>query len=100
MVNVSSKEEKKSVQEMSSTCQISASNEDYFEELQNLRANELSLIQQKERYASQLNELETKAKEQVEKRKHRLTKLISEVSDLRKKCEDYKAIVNSEYDLE
>ena len=101
MGNGQLKEEKKSsVQEMSSPCQINASTEDFFSEIQTLKSNESILIQQKEQYAVQLNELENKAKEQIEKRKQRISKLISEVNDLKKKCEDYTSLVNSEFNLE
>ena len=101
MVNVTTKEEKKSLtQEIGASCQIEALDEDFIETLQSLRTNELSLIEQKEHLANLLNQLENKAKDEVEKRKRKVGRLISEVDDLKKKCEKYANLINSELNLE
>jgi DNA repair ATPase RecN len=101
MINVTTKGEKKSLtQEMSPSCQIDVSYEDFVEALQNLRTNESSLIDQKEQLTNMLNQLENKAKDEVKKRKSKVGRLISEVEDLKKKCEKYANLINSEPDLE
>ncbi len=50
-------------------------------------------------FESQLN-LENEAKDEVKKRKVKVGSLISEVEDLKKKCEKYANLINSEPDLE
>jgi seryl-tRNA synthetase len=101
MINVTTKEEKKSLtQEMTPSCQIDVSYEDFVEELQSLRTNESSLIKQKEQLTNLLNQLENEAKDEVKKRKVKVGRLISEVEDLKKKCEKYANLINSEPDLE
>lgn len=101
MINVTTKEEKKSLnQEMSPSCQIDVSYEDFVEALQSLRTTESSLIDQKEQLTNVLNQLENKAKDEVKKRKGKVGRLISEVEDLKKKCEKYANLINSEPDLE
>ncbi len=101
MVNITTKEEKKSLtQEMGTSCQIEALDEDFIETLQSLRTNESSLIEQKEHLTNLLGQLENKAKDEVEKRKRKVGRLISEVDDLKKKCEKYANLINSELALE
>jgi len=101
MINITTKEEKKSLtQEMTPSCQIDVSYEDFVEELQSLRTNESSLIKQKEQLTNLLNQLENEAKDEVKKRKVKVGRLISEVEDLKKKCEKYANLINSEPDLE
>jgi myosin heavy subunit len=94
MINLTTKEEKKSLtQEMSPSCQIDVSYEDFVEALQSLRTKESSLIEQKEQLTNLLNQLENEAKDEVKKRK-------SKVGRLKKKCEKYANLINSEPDLE
>lgn len=101
MINVTTKEEKKSLaQEMSPSCQIDVSYEDFVKALQSLRTNESSLIEEKEHLTNLLNQLEDEAKDEVKKRKGKVGRLISEVEDLKKKCEKYSNLINSEPDLE
>jgi hypothetical protein len=101
MINVTTKEEKKSLtQEMTPSCQIDVSYEDFVEELQSLRTNESSLIKQKEQLTNLLNQLKNEAEDEVKKRKVKVGRLISEVEDLKKKCEKYANLINSEPDLE
>ena len=96
MVSITTMEEKKSLtQEISPLCQIDVSAEDFVEELQSLRANESSLIKQKEHLTDLLNQLENKAKDEVKKRKSKVDKLTSEVDDLKEKCEKYANLINS-----
>jgi hypothetical protein len=72
------------------------SNEDaIFVSFQNLEVDETRLIEQKEHLTALLSQLEVKAKEEVEKRKQRVNKLNSEVSDLKLRCEKFANFVNS-----
>ena len=80
--------------------QNDSSGEDIFGFLQSLEDDEVRLTEQKENLATLLNQLETKAKEEVEKRKRKVQILTSEVSDLKRRCEKFASLVNTVSTLE
>jgi len=80
--------------------QNSANEEDILDSFQSLEVDEARLIEQKEHLMILLNQLETKAKEEFEKRKRKVERLNSEVSDLKRRCEKFASWVSSESTLE
>ena len=102
MTNVTfEKEEPKTlwVQEGNVATQNS-SNEDILNSLPRLKADETRLTEQKENLKALLNQLEIKAKEELRKRKRKVERLNSEVSELKQSCEKFVRWVNSESTLE
>jgi hypothetical protein len=61
-----------------------------------LQVEENKLKEQREHLRALLNQLEVKAREEVDKRKRKVERLNSEVSDLKRKCEKFASFVNSE----
>ena len=92
------KEERKNLytQEGYLGSQNSSSDEDILNSFQSLEVDEARLTEQKENLIALLNQLEIKAKEEVEKRKRKVETLNSEVSDLKQKCEKLSSLINSE----
>jgi hypothetical protein len=82
------------------TSQNDSNDEDIFNSFQSLKVDETSLTEQKEHLTTLLNQLETKAKEEVEKRKRKVDKLNSEISDLKRRCEKFASWINTSSTLE
>jgi hypothetical protein len=61
-----------------------------------LQVDEKKLQEQKEHLRALLNQLEAKARDEVDKKKRKVERLNSEVSDLKRKCEKFATWVNSE----
>jgi hypothetical protein len=61
-----------------------------------LQVDEKKLQEQKEHLRALLNQLETKARDEVDKKKRKVERLNSEVSDLKRKCEKFASCVSSE----
>jgi hypothetical protein len=74
------------------TTQDSSNEEDILTTFNNLKAEENNLDEQKENLKSLLQQLEIKAKEEVEKEKRKVERLNSEVLDLKRKCEKFSRI--------
>ena len=77
-----------------------ASDEDILNSFQNLCVDESRLSEQREHLAALLKQMEAKAKEEIEKRKRKVEKLNSEVLDLKRRCEKFSSLINSELNLE
>jgi hypothetical protein len=76
------------------------SNEDnIFDSLHSLEIEEKNLTEQKENLKALLQQLESKAKEEVEKRSRKIEGLNSEVSDLKRKCKKFANWVNTDSSL-
>jgi hypothetical protein len=80
--------------------QNSTNEENILDSFQSLEVDEARLSEQKENLTILLNQLEIKAKEEFEKRKRRVERLNSEVSDLKRRCEKFASWVSSESTLE
>jgi chromosome segregation ATPase len=80
--------------------QNKSSDADVLESFNSLYADEARLIEQKEHLRALLGQLETRAKEEFEKRKRKVEKLNSEVADLMRKVEKFSIWINSESYLE
>lgn len=78
----------------------SSNDEDLLNSFQSLEVDEARLTEQKEHLTGLLNTLEIKAKEEVEKRKRKVERLNSEVTDLKRRCEKFASWTNSESILE
>jgi hypothetical protein len=76
------------------------SNEDVLTSLESLKADEARLLEQKENLKALLSQLEIKAKEELKKRKRKIERLNSEVSELKQSCERLVKWVNSDPTLE
>ena len=91
------KEERKTLSSQEENIeQDNSDEEDIFKSIKNLDAAADNLIEQKTHLTALLNQLETKAEEEVEKRKRKVEKLNSEVLDLKRKCEKYATWVSHE----
>lgn len=93
------KEERKnlSAQEGFSASQnCSNDEEDIVSSFLSLEAEKTRLTEQKEHLTVLLDQLEIKAKEVVEKRKRKVERLDSEISDLKRRCEKFTSLINSE----
>jgi hypothetical protein len=92
------KEERKTVEDEESCIgvQINSSDENFLNALISLKSEEASLNEQKLHLKGLLLQLETKAKEQVDKKKRKIDRLTFEVSDLKSKCEKLSKMINSE----
>ena len=74
-----------------------SSNEDaVFNSLNSINREEKNLIVQKDSLKALLHQLESKAEEEIEKRKRRVESLTSEVSELMSKCKKFANLVNSD----
>ena len=103
MANVTLKKEEKkasSAQGAYLVSQNDSNDEDIFGFLQSLEVDEARLTEQKEHLATLFNQLETKAKEEVDRRKRKVQILTSEVADLKRKCEKLANWVNTGSTLE
>jgi hypothetical protein len=80
--------------------QNSSSDEDIVKSFQSLKLDEAHLAEQKQHLKALVIQLETKVKEEVEKRKRKVERLNSEVSDLKRRCEELAKCVKSESTLE
>ncbi len=101
MSNAVLKEQKTfNVQEEFAPSQNSSSDEDIVKSFQSLKLDEAHLAEQKQHLKALLLQLETKVKEEVEKRKRKVERLNSEVSDLKRRCEALAKCVKSESTLE
>ena len=91
------KDSRKTLEEQPSSVdsQNKTNEEDTFDTLQRLEIDETRLMEQKDNLTTLLYKLENKAKEELEKRKRRIQKLSSEVTDLKKKCEKYTTWINT-----
>lgn len=74
--------------------------EDIFVSIQSLEVEEAHLTEQKEHLTILFNQLETKAKEEVNKRKRKVDRLNSEVLDLQEKCSTFAYWINGDSTLE
>lgn len=74
--------------------------EDIFVVIQSLEVDEARLTEQKENLTTLLNQLETKAKEELKKSKRKVARLKSEVSDLQEKCSKFAYWINGDSTLE
>ena len=74
--------------------------EDIFVSMQNLKVEEARLTEQKENLTTLLDQMETKAKEEVKKRKRKVDGLNSEVLDLQEKCIKFAYWINGDSTLE
>jgi hypothetical protein len=102
MANVTLIEEERDtpcVQEGYATIQNSTNDEDILNSFNILEIEETRLAEQKKHLKALLNQLETKAKEAFEKRKRKVERLNSEVSDLRRRCEKFTKWLSSESTL-
>jgi len=92
------KEERKTVEDKESCIgvQINSNDDDVFNTLMCLKSEEANLNEQKLHLKGLLLQLETKAKEQADKRKRKIDRLTTEVSDLKSKCEKLAKMINSE----
>lgn len=79
--------------------QINLSDEDVYTSLLSLESEEARLNEQKQHLKDLLLQLETKVKEQVDKKKRKVDRLNFEVSDLKCKCEKLAKMINSEDSL-
>ncbi len=95
------KEERRSLNEQGClTNQNSSNEEEILDSFQSLETDEARLTEQKENLTALLNQLEIKAKEEVEKRKRKVERLTSEVTDLKRRCEKFAAWINTQSALE
>ena len=78
----------------------SSNDEDIINSFNSLELDEARLAEQKEHLSALLNQLETKAKEEIERRKRRVERLNSEVSDLKRRCEKFASWIDIEPSLE
>ena len=91
------KEERKTLSSQEENIeQDNSDQEDIFKSIKNLDAVVDTLTEQKTHLTALLNQLETKAEEEVEKRKRKVEKLNSEVLDLKRKCEKYTNWISNE----
>ena len=76
--------------------QNSVSEEDILDSFKSLEVDESRLNEQKENLTILLKQMETKAKEEVEKRKRKVETLNLEVIDLKRRCEKFASLISSE----
>ncbi len=72
-----------------STGQNISTDDEILISFQSLEIDEARLAEQKENLETLLNQLEIKAKEEIERRRRRVERLNSEVSDLKRRCEKF-----------
>jgi len=92
------KEESKTLdaQEEFVAIQDSSNTEEIPDSFQSLEMQEKNLSEQKEHLKALLNQLENKAKEEIEKRKRKVDRLNSDVSNLKQRCEKIAKWLNLE----
>jgi hypothetical protein len=100
MVDVSPRKEERKTVEAQESCTPVISSSSTEEEVLNaflsLKADESKLIEQREHLKVLFSQLETKVKEDVERRKRKVDRLTNEVSDLKRKCEKLVKCINAE----
>jgi predicted nuclease with TOPRIM domain len=74
--------------------------EDISTVIQSLKVYEAHLTEKKENLTNLLNQLETKAKEEIKKRKRKVDRLKSEVLDLQEKCSKFAYWIKQDSTLE
>jgi len=102
MTTVTLKKEERKPLNLQDGClgiQDSSNEENIFNSLHSLEIEEKNLIEQKENLKALLQQLESKAKEEIEKRSRKIEGLNSEVSDLKRKCKKFATVVNSDSSL-
>jgi hypothetical protein len=92
------KEDRKTLglQEECAEIQYSSNEDAVFNSLNRIDTEEKNLIVQKGSLKALLHQLESKAEEEIEKRKRRVESLNSEVSELMLKCKKFANLVNSD----
>ncbi len=92
------KEERKTLEAQEGYAPVTSNSTE--EELLNaflsLKADEAKLIEQREHLKVLFSQLESKVKEDVERRKRKVDRLTNEVSDLKRKCEKLVKCINAE----
>ena len=96
------KEDRKTfvVEEGCAANQDGSNENDILTSFDSLEAEENSLSEQKENLKALLQQLENKANEEFERKKRKVERLNSEVSDLKRKCEKFAKLINSKSTLE
>lgn len=97
MVNMSlKKEEQKNIciEEGYLAPKINSNDEDLFSSFESLEVEEARIIEQKEHLTTLLNELEIKAKAEVERKKQKVEKLYLEVEQLKLRCKRVKDFIS------
>ncbi len=77
-----------------------SSEEEILGSFQTLEVDEARLTEQKEHLSALLSQLESKAKEELDRRRRRIERLNSEVSELKRKCEKFANWINPESAVE
>jgi hypothetical protein len=102
MTTVTLKKEERKALNLQDECveiQDSSNEDNIFNSLHSLEKEEKNLIEQKENLKVLLQQLESTAKEEIEKRSRKIESLNSEVSDLKRKCKKFANWVNSNSSL-
>jgi hypothetical protein len=99
MTTVTLKKEERKTLSLQDGCvevQDSSNEDDVFNSLNSLEVEEKNLTEQKENLKALFQQLEFKAKGEIEKRKQIVEDLNLEVSDLKRKCKKFANWVNSD----
>jgi hypothetical protein len=102
MSNVTLKKEDRktfTVEEECVAIQDNSNEDDILTMFNSLKAEESNLAEKRENLKALFQQLESKAKEEVEKKKRKVEKLNSEISDLKRKCEKFAKYINSDSSL-
>ncbi|MGZ3634372.1 MAG: hypothetical protein ACXVAJ_08640 [Parachlamydiaceae bacterium] len=102
MTTVTIKKEERKALSLQDGCvgiQDSSNEDNIFNSLHSLEIEEKNLIEQKENLKALLQQLESKAKEEIEKRSRKIEGLNSDVSDLKRKVKKFANWVNSDSSL-
>jgi chromosome segregation ATPase len=102
MTSITLKKEESKIlneQEGCATVQNSSIDDDFSKTLKSLDAHEAALKEQKADLEFLVNQLETKIKEELVKKRQKVEKLNSEVSDLKQRCEKFAKGFSSEASL-
>jgi hypothetical protein len=98
MTTVTLKKEERKALSLQDGCvgiQDSSNEDNIFNSLHSLEIEEKNLIEQKENLKALLQQLESKAKEEIEKRSRKIEGLNSDVSDLKRKVKKFANWANS-----
>jgi len=96
-VNITFKKEESKTLNAQEECvaiQESPNSEEIPDSFKSLEVQEKNLTEQKEHLKALLVQLETKAKEEIEKKKRKVDKLNSDVSNLKERCEKIAKLIN------
>jgi DNA repair exonuclease SbcCD ATPase subunit len=99
MTTVTIKKEDRKTLDLQDECaeiQYGSNEDSVFNSLSSIDREEKNLIMQKENLKALLQQLESKAEEEIEKRRRRVESLNSEVSELMSKCKKFANLVNSD----